>query len=83
MSSTLTIKDLISIFNNNCSIVSSTRLDKTLEVLISKYTNRNLLKVVEYLNKLKVIYYSNRLDSRDSSISKEYKGTTYIYIILK
>ena len=78
MSSTLTTKDFIIKYINNCSIVSSTRLDKTIEVLITKYNNRNLLKVVDYLEELRVIYYFNRLEYKDSSIYKKYKGTIII-----
>lgn len=74
MSSTLTIKDFILKFINNCPIVSSTRLDKTIKALINNYNSRNLIEEVEYLNKIRVIYYFKRLDYRYPSISKKYKG---------
>ena len=74
----LDIKDFITRFINNCSIVKSSRLDKTIKAIINSYLKKNLEEkynsLINYLNKIRVIYYLKRLEYRDSNKVKELKG---------
>lgn len=74
MSTTIDTKFFISRVINKCSIVSSSKLDKTIKALINNYKARDLDTIIDYLNKLRVIYYLKRLEYRDSLKAKEYKG---------
>ena len=74
MASTLTTKSFLIKFVNKCSIVRSSRLDKTIKALINKYKSRGLEEIVEYLNKIRVIYYLKRLEYKNPALSKRYKG---------
>lgn len=72
--STLTTREFIIKFVNKCPIVYSTRLDKTIKALINKYNKKDLVEEVDFLNKIRIVYYIRRLDYRDPSLSKKYKG---------
>ena len=81
MSSTLTSTSFIKRFINNCPIVKSTRLDKTIKAIINNYSLKGNIELINYLNKLRIIYYLKRLEYKDSTKAKAYKGisTTYIF----
>ena len=74
----LDIKDFITRFINNCSIVKSSCLDKTIKAIINSYLKKNSEEkynsLINYLNKIRVIYYLKRLEYRDSNKAKELKG---------
>lgn len=74
MSFKLTTKFFITNIINNCPIISSSRLDKTIKAIINNIKIDNLEEVVDYLNKLRIIYYLKRLNYKDSSKAKYYKG---------
>jgi hypothetical protein len=79
MSITLNLRTFIIKFINNCSIVKSTRLDKTIKAIINNYNNLkvNYLDtsfIIEYLNKLRIIYYLKRLEFFNSNKAKELKS---------
>ena len=78
MSYILDIKYFITRFINNCSIVKSSCLDKTIKAIINTYLKNNSKEkynsLIDYLNKIRVIYYLKRLEYRDSKKVKELKG---------
>lgn len=74
MSSTLNTLFLTTRVINNCSIVYSSKLDRTFKALINSYKSREELAIVDYLNKLRIIYYIKRLEYRDSKKARELKG---------
>ena len=78
MSTTLDLPTFIKVVVNKCSIVKSTRLDKTIKALINYYLYNSSLYnkelVITYLNKIRVIYYLKRLDYFNKEKSLEYKG---------
>lgn len=79
MSSTLDSKLFLTTFVNNCSIVRSSRLDRTLKAVINKYSKNKLeildsSFIISYLNKLRIIYYLKRLDYFNRAKALRYKG---------
>lgn len=67
MSLTLDLITFTTKFINNCADVKSSRLDKTIKAIINTYSSRgledsNALFLIDYLNKLRIIYYLKRLD---------------------
>lgn len=81
MFSTLTTRDFIIKFINKCSIVRPSRLDKTIRALINTYNNKGIEYLVEYLNKIRVIYYLKRLDYYNPSLSINYKSKAYLSLL--
>lgn len=80
MSYSLDSKAFITKFINNCSDVKSSRLDKTIKAIINSYTKRGLddskaLFLIDYLNKLRIVYYLKRLDYYNSSKALRLKGS--------
>ena len=75
MSSTIDSRFFISRIINYCPIVKSSRLDKTLKALINSYKEKDARDIVEYLNKIRIIYYLKRLEYKDTIKAKNYKGT--------
>lgn len=75
---TLDLKYFITRFINNCPIVKSSRLDKTIKAVINNYIRLNSNDIysdfIIYLNKIRVIYYLKRLEYKDINKTKEYKG---------
>ena len=67
---------------NSCSIVSSSKLDKTIKALINNYRDKRLDRIVDYLNKIRIIYYLKRLEYRDLPKAKEYKGILFNLLLL-
>lgn len=67
MSSTLDLKTFTTRFINTCPVVKSSRLDKTIKAIINKYSSKEEEEeieasfLIEYLNKLRIIYYLKRL----------------------
>lgn len=59
---------------NNCSIVPSSKLDRTFKALINNYRVRGEDSIIEYLNKLRIIYYIKRLEYKDSNKARILKG---------
>ena len=59
---------------NNCSIVPSSKLDRTIKALINNYRVRGEDSIIEYLNKLRIIYYIKRLEYKDSNKARILKG---------
>lgn len=76
MSIPIDVQFFISRVINTCSIVKSSRLDKTIKALINNFRNKENLLIVEYLNKIRIIYYLKRLEYSNSSKAREYKGTS-------
>lgn len=78
MSSITSLKDFILIIINNCSIVSSSRLDKTIKAIINNYKDKDkeleVTTLITYLNKIRIIYYFKRLEYKNKEKCKEYKG---------
>lgn len=74
MSLGFTPRDFITKFINKCFIVKPSRLDKTIKAIINNYTKDDNPKVINYLNKLRIIYYLKRLEYKDSNKAKSYKG---------
>ena len=74
MSYTITIKTFIRSFINTYSKVPSSRLDRTLKALINTFTKESREDIVDYLNKIRIIYYLKRLEYKDSALAKTYKG---------
>ena len=78
MSYILDIKYFITRFINNYSIVKSSCLDKTNKAIINYYLKKepkdNYNSLIDYLNKIRVIYYLKRLEYKDSNKAKELKG---------
>lgn len=79
MSSTLNSRLFLTTFVNNCSIVKSSRLDKTLKAVINKYSKNEIESLdssflISYLNKLRIIYYLKRLDYFNKAKSLRYRG---------
>lgn len=81
MSSSLTIRDFTIKFINRCPIIRSSRLDRTLKALINSFSSSNYLEEIDYLNKLRVIYYLKRLEYKDYELASKYKSkSTTMYI---
>lgn len=82
MSSISSLKDFIILIVNNCPLVSSSRLDKTIKAIINFYNSK--VKEIEtedliiYLNKIRVIYYFKRLEYKDKNKAKEFKGKSLL-----
>jgi len=79
MSLTLDSRSFITKFVNSCSIVKSSRLDKTIKATINYYSNRSRDDplsnfVINYLNKLRIIYYLKRLDYLNREKALRLKG---------
>ena len=74
MSYTITIKTFIRSFINTYSKVPSSRLDRTLKALINTFTKESREDIVDYLNKIRIIYYLKQLEYKDSALAKTYKG---------
>jgi hypothetical protein len=66
--------DFINRFINNCLIVKSSRLDKTIKAIINTYNKSNRKELRDYLNKIRIVYYLSRLEYKDSKRAKAYKG---------
>lgn len=58
---------------NNCSIVPSSKLDRTIKAIINSLEEEYKEDLLPYLNKLRIIYYLRRLEYKDSRKAKEYK----------
>lgn len=58
---------------NNCSIVPSSKLDRTIKAIINSLEEEYKEDLLSYLNKLRIIYYLRRLEYKDSKKAKEYK----------
>lgn len=81
MSFTLNLKGFIITFINNCPIVKSSRLDSTIKAIINNYSNNPYYNIfIPYLNKIRIIYYLKRLEYKDKTKAKEYKGKPLIYL---
>ena len=76
MSSTLTPRTFALRFINNCPIVKSSRLDKTIKAIITSYAKDDNTELISYLNKLRIIYYLKRLEYRDPLKARVYKGSS-------
>lgn len=55
---------------NNSFIVRSTRVDKTIKAIINSFKLNS--EIVNYLNRLRIVYYLNRLNYLDQN---RYKTT--------
>lgn len=82
MSFTITPKNFIIKFINKCPIVKSSRLDITIKGLINTFNKDKNTKLINYLNKLRIIYYLNRLEYKDSTKARSYKSKFY-YLFLE
>lgn len=58
---------------NNCSIIPSSKLDRTIKGIINSLEGEYKEDLLSYLNKLRIIYYLKRLEYKDSKKAKEYK----------
>lgn len=58
---------------NFCSIVASSKLDRTIKRIINSLEEDYKEDLLSYLNKLRIIYYLKRLEYKDSKKAKEYK----------
>ena len=79
MSTTLDSRLFLTTFVNKCSIVKSSRLDKTLKAVINKYSKREIESldssfIIGYLNKLRIIYYLKRLEYFNRAKALRYKS---------
>lgn len=74
MSTLFDTKFLISRVINSCSIVPSSRLDGTIKAIINYYRAREDWILIDYLNKIRIIYYIKRLEYRDSNKARDLKG---------
>lgn len=86
--SSFTLKSFLISYINKSSIVLSTRLDKTIKALINSYskkeeTSYSTSRIINYLNKLRVVYFFRRLDYKDSNKAKELKSKYFFYLITK
>jgi len=82
MSITLNSKEFISRFINKCFIVKSSRLDKTIKAIINIYSKEeNREDIINYLNKIRIIYYLKRLEYKDPNKATIYKGNYRIYLL--
>jgi len=79
MSTALDTRGFITLYVNNCPLVKSSRLDKTIKATINYYKTTlkdiDYSNFINYLNKLRVVYYLKRLEYRDREKAREYKGT--------
>lgn len=84
MSSTLDTRGFITLYVNNCPLVKSSRLDKTIKATINHYNTTlkgiDYSNFISYLNKLRVVYYLKRLEYRDKGKAREYKGIPLVYL---
>lgn len=81
MSSTLTLKDFTIRFINKCPIIRSTRLDRIFKALINNYSSKEDLEVVDYLNKIRIIYYLKRLEYKNNTLALKYKSKYLLYYL--
>lgn len=80
MSLNITLKDFTTKFINNCPIVRSSRLDKTIKAIINTYTKEDNYDYINYLNKIRIIYYLKRLEYKNPTKAKTYKGKDYLLL---
>ncbi len=80
MSLTLDSRLFITTFINNSSIVKSSYLDRTIKVIINKY-RINIIKaldsafIIDYLNKIRIIYFLKRLNYFNRAKALRLRGT--------
>ena len=68
---------------NNCSIVPSSKLDRTIKAIINSLEEEYKEDLLPYLNKLRIIYYLKRLEYKDSKKVKEYKDKYIPFYIFR
>lgn len=63
---------------NNCPLVPSSKLDRTIKGIINNLEERTKEDLTLYLNKLRIVYYLKRLEYRAPKKAREYRGKSFL-----
>ena len=77
--------DFINLFINNSCLVPRTKLDNILKAIINNYKGKNTIisiKIVEYLNQLRIIYYLQRLKYYNIAEFKRQNSKLFLFIYI-